>query len=482
LLDLAARNKETVLRNAYLKAKRQTERGASGSPRGYVVPYVQHDRLTASKMINTLLLSGIEIKEAKTGFDVEGVTYPAGSFFITLAQPKMGLIRNLLGRTFYADNDWTRDKNGVPLRPYDLATHTMCEFMGVRVDPVEMEAEGNFSVLTDQLPLSGKIDSGGEGYVLDGRLNASFRAVNLLLDKGIEVHRVDKATAGLLPGDFFVLDGSQAVLEDIADKTGVDLQALSSSPQQGIHKVKRMRFGMYQRYWGGNMDEGWTRLVLEQFDFPYTSLMDAEIKKGDLNKKYDVIILPSDSTGMILGEIPAGSRRYVPTEFPPEYRSGIGQEGLAALKSFVQTGGTLITLGEAGSFAIEKFGLNIRSVLDNLRPEEFFCAGSTLKVTFDNKHPLAYGMPSDGYVVFYGSQAYAIEAGQHNESYETIVRFKEKDILQSGWLIGEEHLVKKPGLVTAAYGKGQLILYGFRTQHRSQAHGTFKLLFNALIR
>ncbi|NOR16061.1 MAG: peptidase M14 family protein, partial [Candidatus Aminicenantes bacterium] len=271
-------------------------------------------------------------------------------------------------------------------------------------------------------------------------------------------------------------------LEGVAKETGVDLKSLSSRPQQGVHKVKRMRFGMYQRYWGGNMDEGWTRLVLEQFDFPYTSLMDAEIIKGDLNKKYDVIILPSDSTGMITGEIPAAYQRYVPTEFPQEYRSGIGQEGIAALKDFVRAGGTLITLGEAGSFAIEKFELNIRSVLDSLRPEEFFCAGSTLKVKFDNHHPLAYGMPSEGYVVFYGSQAYAINPGQHNESYKTVVRFKEKDILQSGWLIGEQHLAKKPALVTAAYGKGQIILYGFRTQHRSQAHGTFKLLFNALIR
>ena len=325
LLDLAARNKETVLRNAYLKAKRQTERGASGSPKGYVIPQAQHDPLTAIKMINTLQLSGIEIRHAKNAFEVDGVTYPAGSFFISLAQPKMGLIRNLLGRTFYADNDWTRDKNGIPLRPYDLATHTMYEFMGVRVDPVEMAAEGDFQILSGQIPISGKVEPGNSGVYLDGRLNASFRAVNLLLDKGIEVHRVDKATQGLLPGDFFVLNGSQAVLEDIAGKTGVDLKALSSRPQQGVHKVKRMRFGMYQRYWGGNMDEGWTRLVLEQFDFPYTSLMDAEIKKGDLNNKYDVIILPSDSTGMILGEIPAGLQALcahrISTGIPKWYRT-----------------------------------------------------------------------------------------------------------------------------------------------------------------
>ncbi|MCK4557681.1 MAG: peptidase M14 family protein, partial [Candidatus Aminicenantes bacterium] len=129
LLDLAARNKETVLWNAYLKAKRQTERGAQGKPKAYVIPTAQHDPLTAVKMINTLLLSGIEINQAQNDFTVDGVLYPRGSFVISLAQPKMGLVRNLLGRTFYADNEWTRRADGSPLRPYDLATHTMNEFM-----------------------------------------------------------------------------------------------------------------------------------------------------------------------------------------------------------------------------------------------------------------------------------------------------------------------------------------------------------------
>jgi hypothetical protein len=201
LLDLAARNKETVLWNAYLKAKRQTERGAQGRTKAYVVPINQHDPLTVIRMINTLLLSGIEIKQSNKEFRVGNAIYPEGSFFITLAQPKMGLIRNLLGRTFYPKNEWTMRDDGTPLRPYDLATHTMNEFMGVCVDPVDEEAEGDFQILTNQVQVSGRIKDGGKGYVLDGRLNASFKAVNLLLDKGIAVERIDKTIFGLNPGD-----------------------------------------------------------------------------------------------------------------------------------------------------------------------------------------------------------------------------------------------------------------------------------------
>jgi hypothetical protein len=481
LLDLAARNKETVLWNAYLKAKRQTERGAFGTTKGYVIPINQHDPLTVIKMINTLLLSGIEIKKAEKEFRVGNAVYPKGSFFITLAQPKMGLIRNLLGRTFYPANEWTVEDDGTPLRPYDLATHTMNEFMGVRVDPVEQEAAGDFQKLSDQIKVSGKVETGGVGYILDGRLNASFKAVNLLIDKGITVQRIDKPTTGLTPGDFIVYKGAEGVIKEIAQETGVDFVALKNKIDRGIHEVRKPRVGMYQRYYGGNMDEGWTRFLLEMFSFPYTSLMDAEIKKGNLKAKYDTIILPQDSPGMIMGEIPPQYRRYI-SEVPPEYRSGIGNEGIEALKEFVEKGGMLVTLGEASSFAIEKFGLGVRNILENLDSKEFFCPGSTLKVKFDNSHPLAYGMPAEGYVVFFSSEAFAITASTKSEQYESVVRYQDKDILQSGWIIGEYHLTNMPAMVNTKYGKGQVVLIGFRTQNRCQTHGTFKLLFNTMLR
>jgi len=487
LLDLAARNKETVLWNAYLKAKRQTERGAQGKPAAYAIPAAQHDPLTAVKLVNKLLVQGIEIRQAPKGFTTaDGMTYPAGSYVISLAQPKMGLIRYLVGRTFYPDNDWTRAKDGSPTRPYDMATDTMAEFMGVRVDPLDDAVKGDFPKLTGPVPAAGKVVSGTFGYSFDGRLNDSFKAANFLLDKGLAIRRVDKAGDGLRPGDFLVAAGSEAILADVARLTGVDFTALESEVKQGNHEVKRLRLGMYQRYGGGNMDEGWTRWLLEQFGFPYTTLMDAEIKKGSLNGKYDVIILPDDTTAMITGERAgvSGGERSGPMEYtPPEYRSGIGNEGVAALKAFVEKGGTLVTLGQACGFAIEKLGLSVRNVVANISSKEFWCPGSTLRVKFDNAKPFAYGMPAEGLVVYLsGNPAFEISPTSYNERYETIVLYADRDLLQSGWLIGEENLAKKAGMIAAKYGEGKAVLIGFRTQHRAQTHGTFKLLFNALIR
>jgi hypothetical protein len=480
MLDVAARHRETVVRNAYLKSKRQRERGAAGTPSAYVVPSDQHDPLTTAKMINTLMLSDIEILRAGRAFKAGDVSYGAGSYVIPLAQPKMGLIRNLLGRTLYPDNDWTRGRDGAPLRPYDSATHTMAEYMGVRVDPIDVDIEADLVELTAQVALSGKVEVGDSGYRLDGRLNDSFKAVNLLLAEGVAVRRVDEASAGLRPGDFIVKTGPAATLERVADTTGVDFQALTTSPKAD-HEVTQMRTAMYKRYWGGNMDEGWTRMTLESFGFPYTSVRDDELKKDDLRSNYDVIILPHDQTDTMMGEPKTWDGRPAPA-YPPDYRSAIGDDGVDSLKAFVEAGGTIVALGGATEFAIEKFELSVRNVIDDLPTTEFFCPGSTVKVSFETTHPLAYGMPDEGLVLFWSSPTFQIVPSQHNEWYETIVRYGDRDLLQSGWLIGEEHIAKKAGMVVAKKGKGSVILIGFRTQNRSQTHGTFKLLFNTLLR
>ena len=327
MLDLAARNKETVLRNAYLKAKRQTERGAAGKPAAFVVPAAQHDPLTAVKMINKLLVQGVEVQQARKDFAANGVTYAAGSFVVPMAQPKQGLVRYLLGRTFYPDNEWTRNRDGSPMRPYDMATDTMAEFMGVRVDPLDEAVRGDFQTLAGAVPMAGTVAPGAAAYVIDGRLNDSFRAVNMLLDKSIAVRRVDKAAdPGVRPGDFIVGAGSPAVLAAVARDTGVDFAPLKTGTSQGTHDVTRLRIGMYQRYAGGNMDEGWARLVLEQFGFLYTSVMDAEIKKGGLESRYDVIILPDDTPAAITGErgsrARAGGSPRVPERHRPRRRGG----------------------------------------------------------------------------------------------------------------------------------------------------------------
>jgi hypothetical protein len=154
---------------------------------------------------------------------------------------------------------------------------------------------------------------------------------------------------------------------------------------------------------------------------------------------------------------------------------------VAALKEFVNKGGTLVALGGASDFAIEQFSLGLRNSLAGLNTKEFWCPGSTLRLDIDNKLPEAYGMPERAFGVFLqGNMAFDL-SNTADEKYHVIARYADREILQSGWLVGEQNLSKKAAMVTAGVGKGRVIVVGFRTQHRAQTYGTFKLLFNALI-
>jgi hypothetical protein len=493
-LDLAARDREIVLWNMYLKGIRQTERGAAGAVKAYVIDAVQHDPLTAGKLIDMFLNSGVEVQQAGAQFVVEGRLYGPGSYVIPMAQPKQSLVRWMLGRTFYPDNTFTRDLNGDPIRPYDLATDTFAEFMGVRVEPLgtaiptEVATAARLSALAQRVSKPGTVAPGSRGaHVLSAKLNDSFRAALLLLEKGASVRRVPGGS-GLDAGDFIVSGGAPGVLAEVAERTGVDFKALEGAVPQGAYEVRKPRIGLFQHYMGGNNDEGWTRLMFEQFDVPYVTLRDDRVLKGNLYASYDVIVLPADSLQEMTGDRPEndakGAWSYAETErelTPEEYRSGFGDKGVQALQAFVRKGGTLVTFGEAGDLPIRRFGLPLRNVVEKLPPKTFWSPGSTLRARFDTAHPVAYGMPSEGVVLFRDGQVYEIVSADAGSSVEVIATYPDRDILQSGWLLGERVIANKAGAVAVRHGEGRVVLFGFRPQHRDQTHGTFKLVFNSLL-
>jgi hypothetical protein len=480
-VDLAARNRETVLWNMYLKGTRQTERGANGDVKAYVISAAQHDPLTAKKFVNMLLNSGVEVHQSKGQFIVDGRVYGPGSFVVSMAQPKQGLVRWMLGRTFYPDNTYTRDKDGNPIRPYDMSTDTFGEFMGERSDPVAERVTTDLVKLTAHVPLVGTVSANAAGgYRLSGALNDSYRAVYLLLDRGATIHRVARPADGLAAGDFVVTGAAQPVLTEVAKQTGIDFTTASGVPQ-GAYPIRKPRIALFQRYNGGNMDEGWTRLMFEQFNVPYTTIRDAELKAGNLESKFDVIVLPNDSLQAMTGERPANAPQQ-PDITPPEYRSGFGAEGVKVLDAFVQKGGTLVTFGQAGDLPIQRFGLPLRNVVANVPSKEFWSPGSTLRLRYNTNDPIAFGMPSEGLALFMaGSQVYEITSMDRGQDVDIFATYVERDILQSGWLLGEEVIARKAAGVTVRHGDGRVVLIGFRPQHRDQTHGTFKLVFNALL-
>ncbi len=484
-VDLAARNRETVLWNMYLKASRQTARGADGEVKAYVVPAAQHDPLTAQKLVNMLLDSGVDVGRAPAQFIADDRVFGAGSFVVPMAQPKHGLVRWMLGRTSYPDNTYTREANGDPIRPYDMATDTFAEFMGVRVEPVTTPVTASLERLSARLAPAGTVAAGASrGWVLDGRLNDTHRVVHLALARGLDVRRAAARSpdGSVRAGDFLIAAGDVA---SIATLTGVSFDA-APDPLPEAYAIRRPRIAMYQRYGGGNMDEGWTRLLLERFDIPYKTVMDAEIKAGALESKFDVIILPADSVQGMTGEAPAAGSRggfpFMPANVPPEYKSGFGAEGVTALEGFVKKGGTLLAFAQAADLPVQRFNLPVRNVVAGVPSKEFWAPGSTLRVRFAAGHPLVQGMPAEGCVLFMpGSQAYEVTSTDRSQDVDILATFVDRDLLQSGWLIGERTIARKAAAVSVKHGAGRVVLLGFRAQNRAQTHGTFKMVFNALL-
>jgi len=403
---------------------------------------------------------------------------------VSLAQPKRGVIRWLLGQTYYPDNSYTRTPEGDPIRPYDMSADVLAEFMGVRVDPVSTSVEVPLSVLTDWVNPIGTVSRGQQGYLVSGLQNDAFKAANLLFETGASMRRVNIDAGRARAGDFIVdSEVAASTVSEVAKETGVDFMALNVDLADFSHPIERQRIGMYQRYYGGNMDEGWTRWLLEDFEFEYSSLLDPDILEGNLADKWDVIILPADSKEMMLG--PSGSnegRGPDPSSTPPDYRSGFGQEGIEALEAFVQAGGTLVTFAEAGDLAIDEFGLPVRNAVSGMSGNEFWSPGSTLKVDVDTSSPFAHGMPERALAIYLANgQVYETVPGARSSDVRRVLTYIDRDILQSGWLLGEEVIANKAAVVSVQHGQGMVLLIGFRAQHRAQTHGTFKLLFNALM-
>jgi len=229
------------------------------------------------------------------------------------------------------------------------------------------------------------------------------------------------------------------------------------------------RLALYKG-WVDNMDEGWTRYVFDTFNVPYESLRDADVRDGNLSAKYDVIILPSQR----MKEIIEGNQ---PRSYPQELTGGMTEAGVENLRRFVEEGGTLLCFGASTELAIKRFNLPIRNVLENLKSSVFYCPGSILGLEVDNSHAIARGLPKDVNAYFINSAAFEVTDPQRVRS---IARYSSNNLLRSGWLLGEDKIKGKVALAEVPLGRGRVILFGFRPQHRGQTWGTFPFIFNAI--
>ncbi|MCC6861292.1 MAG: hypothetical protein IT158_22180, partial [Bryobacterales bacterium] len=341
-----------------------------------------------------------------------------GSYLIPMRQPYSGFARTLLERQRYPD--LRVYPGGPPKRPYDVTAHTLPLLMGVRVEPV------------DAIPPLGPRPP---ARPLSGSDTDSWLEVNRAWAAGGAVWR-DMAS-----GDF----------------------SLTARP--GWKRIARPRIGLYKGF-VPNMDEGWTRWLLEKFGFAYSSVGNREIR-GGIKGRYDVLIFADQSASGIENGYRQGS-------MPEEYTGGLGEPGAAALRDFAAGGGSLIFLNRACGYAAGQLGIEAKDVVRNLSSQQFYVPGSLLRVRLKRGHPLALGLP--GEITVWAEHSPAWEP-----SAASLAEYAPTSVLASGWLLGEQHIAGKSALMAAPFGKGKVVLFGMRPQYRAQSYLTFKLLFNALL-
>jgi hypothetical protein len=300
----------------------------------------------------------------------------------------------------------------------------------------------------------------------------------------------EESGSSVAAGSFVVRAGSGVsdAVESIAREFGLHFVGLESAPQVVMEELRLPRVGIYKAWHTRVDDQGWSLWMMEQYEFPVDTLHDADIRSGDLSS-YDAIILPNHPGDQIL-------LGYLPGTMPDEFVGGLGADGAAALKRFVEAGGTLLAFDASTDFPIDQFGLPVRNAVAGIPRERFFIPGSLIRTDIDTDNELAFGMQPQVAASYSQSRAFetvrlprAGEGGREDipeatpPPVEVIASYAHEDLLMSGWAMGEErYLAGKAALVSVGLGRGRVVLFGFRPQFRGQPRGTYKLVFNAINR
>ncbi|RYX83276.1 hypothetical protein EON83_15550 [bacterium] len=227
------------------------------------------------------------------------------------------------------------------------------------------------------------------------------------------------------------------------------------------------KIGLYKSF-TGSMDEGWTRLVLDTHQIPFTSVSDSDFRAAKLD--YDAVIIPSMSEKSIVDGLDAD-------RYPAQFAGGLGEKGVDNLREYVEKGGKLICFDSSCDFAINRFKLPVKDVLKGVKSSEFYNPGSVVRLDVDTSNPLAKSFKAQTPAYFIDSAAFDIS---DPTKVKSVAKYADKDALLSGWMMGEKYVNGKTALAEAEYGKGKIVLFAFRPQHRSQTYGTFPFIFNAL--
>jgi hypothetical protein len=424
------------------------------------------------------------VSELTAQATIDSVQYPAGTWIIPLDQEFGELVRQLFEPQKYPD--LREFPGGPPDQPYDAAGWTLPYQMDVKVaevktpiapsvrtamrvlqgTPTDWRAapDAPFSVSAGAAGIvtpKGTITGKGNSLAIDPAQNNTFRLINRAANNKVAIHfePADSTHSAryLLASNKY--DAMAADLGLIAERRNAPKNAVTITPRVAIFRPSSQ-----------SMDEGWTEWLFDTHEFKFTPLLSAEMRAGNLNAKYDVIVFASENANAILNG---------PQRVPEKYTGGIGSEGLKALDAFVRSGGTVVAINQSANFMIDSLRLPVKNVTRGLRNTDYFASGSILEIITDPSHPVMAGMPEKAKVFSDGSPVFTTLDGFQGS---VLAKYQPTGSpLMSGYLLGERFLNNYAAALDVKQGDGHVILIGFRPQWRGQPVGSFRVVFNAAL-
>ncbi len=472
-------------------------------------------------MLDILKFGDVEIHKATAPFTANGKQYAAGSWVIKTAQPYGAFAKTMLEKQNYPDLRFF--PGGPPEPPYDVTGHTLWMLTGVTVDAADKPFDAQLELQKTIAPVPAIAAARPKGaYLVGPDSYGFFKSVAELQKANVPIYRAGKAFeaqgAKFAAGTFVIPPSAaaQPILEKAAKTLGIPVAGVDRVPAvDGFRLKPATKVGLWKG--AGNMPGGWLMWMLEQYGINH-EIVKAQDFAGDLNAKYDVILLPSNTTKarIVSGLDP---KRNDPAEW--SWAFGVGDDGWKKLRAFVENGGTLLAIGSAVETARELLDLPIEKALPEGRPRfgpQAAAAGARLRhgrrraarcvqqsraldadaarsrrrsgiavllpglaaaERVRPNNPVAWGMPAAWPVFFEGDQAYRLRPGFGIET-QVVSRYPTTNILQSGWLLGEEYLRTRPTSSRSGSARAIVVTYGSQVDFRTQPRATFKLIFNGI--
>jgi hypothetical protein len=545
-LDYVADRRQWFMENFTAKGERMIERGKSTPPYAYVIPRDQRHAGEAADLVNLFRTQGSEVHRATAEMEVavlserdrkerptmnaprpEGaaargadsartdsatrkdaarkVTVKPGDWIVRMDQPYTATVRTLLSRQEYSTDDPP---------PYDDTGWTLDALRHVTTHAVSDSQILTLGMELVREPATVEGTVAGSGGVLLVEHMGDWRSAVLPWKVGnarVSVAEAEFEAGGRSwPAGTFIVEGNTEGANAGIRALGLTGVRVGGAPSVERHQVQLPRIALMHS-WIETQNEGWVRYAFDQLGIPYTYISDQALRRPNALDRFDVVVFPHvrgsassilNGRPMIGPPIPWKKSDLTPNlgkiDQSDDIRVGMGLEGAAALRKFVERGGLLITTGNSSELPIH---LGFNPTANVVQTRQLQTRGAVMRAQPAlTESPILYGYAGNSFPVYFNASPVLsvserdtserarrmdpkIQAETERMRAKAILSFHERadSLLLSGMLAGGQELAKRAAVVDAPVGNGHVVMFGIRPFWRWQTHGSFALVINAMV-